>query len=54
MRIDVQRNQKIILKAISKLAKGGKQININRVSKITGLDWHTVSKYFKNDFLIKE
>lgn len=53
MRVDVQRNQNLILRAISKLNRGGEQININKVSKITGLEWKTVSRYFKNDFYIK-
>ncbi|MGE4444841.1 MAG: hypothetical protein AB7E37_07740 [Candidatus Altimarinota bacterium] len=54
MRVDVQKNQNLILKAISKLNKGGETININKVAKITGLNWKTVSKYFKNDFLLKD
>jgi predicted transcriptional regulator len=54
MRVDVKRNQKLILKAISKLNRGGEPININRVSKITGLEWHTVKKYFTNNFYIKD
>lgn len=54
MRIDVQRNQTLILKAISKLNRGGESININKVARLTGLKWKTVSKYFKNDFLLKE
>lgn len=36
--------------------KGDKKIYINSfsISKVTGLDWHTVDKYLKNNLFIKE
>ncbi|MGM0518190.1 MAG: hypothetical protein ACQERD_00945 [Campylobacterota bacterium] len=53
MRKDVLQNQNLILIAISTLAKGGEPININRVSKLTNLDWKTVKRYFINGFYLK-
>ena len=49
---------KIIL-ALTQLAnerKGDKQIYINSfsISKLTGLDWHTVDKNLRNNLYIKE
>lgn len=52
MRSIKQKNQKLILQAITELAKGGEPININRVSKKTGITWKTVRKYFLNNFYI--
>lgn len=49
----VQKNQSLIIKAISQLAKEGENINPNRVSKITGITWKTVKKYFVNDFYLQ-
>ena len=54
MRTDVVKNRNKILKAISFLNKNGEMINVNKVSKLTNLDWKTVSKYFKNNFLLKD
>ncbi len=50
----IKNNQMLILEAISKLARERNPININRVAKVTGLQWHTVAKYFKNNFYIKD
>lgn len=48
-----------IISAISELTnerKGDKKIYVNSfsISKLTGLDWHTVDKHLQNNFNIKE
>jgi len=43
----VQRTKDTILKAIEEIKRDDKVINPNRVAKITGLNYNTVHKYFR-------
>lgn len=52
MRAEILINRNKILKAITKLKKGGFPVNYNRISKVTGLDRKTIRRYYLNNFYI--
>ena len=43
----VQRSRETILNAIEKLRREGSVVNASRVAKLTGLNYNTVHKHFK-------
>ena len=53
MRVDLNKNTIKIINAFTQLARLNESITIYSISKISGLNWHTVKFYLHNDLKIK-